>query len=62
VARHPPHGYLAAMEGRFRIEDPAGAAARREAAVQRLRDETGIDEPMIDAWSTASTPASATMF
>lgn len=37
------------MESRFRIEDPAGAAARREAAVQRLRDETGIDEAMIDA-------------
>lgn len=37
------------MESRFRIEDPAGAAARRETAVQRLRDETGIDEAMIDA-------------
>jgi len=37
------------MDSRFRIENPAGAAARREAAVQRLRDETGIDEPMIDA-------------
>ena len=37
------------MESRFSIEDPAGAAARREAAVQRLRDETGIDEAMIDA-------------
>ncbi|TFW12758.1 group III truncated hemoglobin [Brevundimonas intermedia] len=37
------------MESRFRIEDPAGAAARREAAVQRLRDETGIDEAMIEA-------------
>lgn len=37
------------MESRFRIEDPAGAAARREAAVQRLRDESGIDEAMIDA-------------
>ncbi|WP_052247743.1 group III truncated hemoglobin [Brevundimonas nasdae] len=37
------------MQSRFRIEDPAGAAARREAAVQRLRDETGIDEAMIDA-------------
>ncbi|WP_426025137.1 group III truncated hemoglobin [Brevundimonas sp. TSRC1-1] len=37
------------MESRFRIEDPAGAGARREAAVQRLRDETGIDEAMIDA-------------
>ena len=37
------------MESRFRIDDPAGAAARREAAVQRLRDETGIDEAMIDA-------------
>ncbi|WP_201304468.1 group III truncated hemoglobin [Brevundimonas sp. G8] len=37
------------MESRFRIEDPAGATARREAAVQRLRDETGIDEAMIDA-------------
>src|SRR3989344_800559 len=37
------------MESRFRIEDPAGAAARSEAAVQRLRDETGIDEAMIDA-------------
>lgn len=37
------------MESRFRIEDSAGAAARREAAVQRLRDETGIDEAMIDA-------------
>ncbi len=37
------------MQTRFRIEDPAGAAARREAAVQRLRDETGIDETMIDA-------------
>jgi len=34
------------MESRFRIEDPAGAAAP---AVQRLRDETGIDEAMIDA-------------
>ena len=37
------------MQSRFRIDDPAGAAARREAAVQRLRDETGIDEAMIDA-------------
>jgi len=37
------------MQTRFRIEDPAGAAARREAAVQRLRDEAGIDEAMIDA-------------
>lgn len=37
------------MQSRFRIEDPAGAAARREAAVQRLRDETGIDETTIDA-------------
>lgn len=37
------------MQTRFRIEDPAAAAARREAAVQRLRDETGIDEAMIDA-------------
>lgn len=37
------------MESRFRIEDPVGATARREAAVQRLRDETGIDEAMIDA-------------
>ena len=37
------------MESRFRIEDPAGAAARREVAVQALRDETGIDEAMIDA-------------
>lgn len=37
------------MESRFRIEDPAGADARRQAAVQRLRDETGIDEVMIDA-------------
>ncbi|MFA4940543.1 group III truncated hemoglobin [Brevundimonas sp.] len=37
------------MQSRFRIEDPAGAAERRDAAVQRLRDETGIDETMIDA-------------
>ena len=37
------------MQSRFRIEDPAGAAARREAAVQQLRLETGIDEAMIDA-------------
>jgi len=37
------------MQTRFRIDDPAGATARREAAVQRLRDETGIDEAMIDA-------------
>jgi len=37
------------MKSRFRIEDPAGAAARRDAAVQRLRAETGIDEAMIDA-------------
>jgi len=37
------------MQTRFRIEDAAGAAARREAAVQRLRNETGIDEAMIDA-------------
>lgn len=37
------------MQSRFRMEDPAGAAARRKAAVQRLRDETGIDEAMIDA-------------
>ncbi|MFN7111508.1 MAG: group III truncated hemoglobin [Brevundimonas sp.] len=42
-------GYQTGMESRFRIEDPAGAAARREAAVQQLRDETGIDEVMIDA-------------
>lgn len=37
------------MQTLFRIEDAAGAAARREAAVQRLRNETGIDEAMIDA-------------
>ncbi|WP_295189466.1 group III truncated hemoglobin [uncultured Brevundimonas sp.] len=37
------------MQTRFRIDDPAGAAARREVAVQRLRDQTGIDEAMIDA-------------
>lgn len=37
------------MDSRFRIEDPADAAARREAAVQRLRAETGIDQAMIDA-------------
>ncbi|MFN3836870.1 MAG: group III truncated hemoglobin [Brevundimonas sp.] len=37
------------MENRFRIDDPAGADARRQVAVQRLRDETGIDEVMIDA-------------
>lgn len=37
------------MQSRFRIEDPAGATARREAAVQQLRLETGIDEAMIDA-------------
>ncbi len=39
----------AVMQTRFRIDDPAGAAARREVAVQRLRDQTGIDEAMIDA-------------
>ena len=43
----PP--YLTAMPSPFHIEDAAGAAARREASVQRLRDETGIDEAMIDA-------------
>src|SRR5690606_2070501 len=37
------------MESRFRIEDPAGAAARRAAAVERIKAETGIDEAMIDA-------------
>lgn len=37
------------MQSRFRIEDRADAGARREAAVQRIRDETGIDEAMIDA-------------
>lgn len=37
------------MQVPFRIEDAAGAAVRREAAVQQLRDETGIDEAMIDA-------------
>lgn len=37
------------MESRFRIEDPDGAAARRDAVVRRLREETGIDEAMIDA-------------
>ena len=37
------------MQVPFRIEDAAGATARREAAVQQLRDETGIDEAMIDA-------------
>lgn len=37
------------MQVPFRIEDAVGAAARREAAVQQLRDETGIDEAMIDA-------------
>ena len=37
------------MSSPFRIDDSAGADARRAAAVQRLRDETGIDEPMIDA-------------
>ncbi|ASE40522.1 group III truncated hemoglobin [Brevundimonas vesicularis] len=37
------------MQTLFRIDDPASAAARRGAAVQRLRDETGIDEAMIDA-------------
>lgn len=36
------------MQTRFRIEDAASAAARREAAAQRLRDETGIDEARID--------------
>ena len=37
----------------FRIDKPlpdrAEAAARRAAAVQRIRDETGIDEALIDA-------------
>ena len=37
------------MSSPFRIDDSAEADARRAAAVQRLRDETGIDEPMIDA-------------
>jgi hemoglobin len=37
------------MQTPFRIEDAEGAAARREASVQRLRVETGIDEAMIDA-------------
>lgn len=37
------------MESRFRIEDPDGAAARRAAAVERIKAETGVDETMIDA-------------
>lgn len=37
------------MSSPFRIDDSAEADARRAATVQRLRDETGIDEPMIDA-------------
>ena len=37
------------MESRFRIEDPAGAAARRAAAVERIKADTGINEAMIDA-------------
>ena len=49
MATLPRSRYHTPMESRFRIEDPAGAAARREATVERLRDETGIDEAMIDA-------------
>ena len=37
------------MESRFRIDDPAGAAARRAAAVERIKADTGINEAMIDA-------------
>lgn len=37
------------MASRFRIEDPAGAAARRAAGVERIKAETGVDEAMIDA-------------
>ena len=39
--------YMAAMESRFRIQDSEGAAARRAAAVDRIKAETGIDEAMI---------------
>lgn len=49
MARPRASLYLTAMSSPFRIDDSAGADARRAAAVQRLRDETGIDEPMIDA-------------
>ena len=49
MAKPAPTPYLTTMPSPFRIDDPAGAEARRVAAVQRLRDETGIDEAMIDA-------------
>ncbi|WP_428062797.1 group III truncated hemoglobin [Brevundimonas sp.] len=49
MARPDPTPYLILMPSPFRIDDPAGAEARRAAAVQRLRAETGIDEAMIDA-------------
>lgn len=47
MAKPAPTPYLTTMPSPFRIDDPAGAEARRAAAVQRLRDETGIDEAMI---------------
>nr|WP_314526473.1 group III truncated hemoglobin [uncultured Brevundimonas sp.] len=49
MAKPDPSPYLTLMPSPFRIDDPTGAEARRAAAVQRLRDETGIDEAMIDA-------------
>ena len=49
MAKPAPTPYLTTMPSPFRIDDPADAEARRVAAVQRLRDETGIDEAMIDA-------------
>mgnify|MGYP001762932845 CR=1 FL=1 len=49
MARPRASLYLTAMSSPFRIDDSAGADARRAVAVQRVRDETGIDEPMIDA-------------
>ncbi|PZU61990.1 MAG: preprotein translocase subunit TatC [Brevundimonas sp.] len=36
------------MQPPFRVEDSAGAAERRAAAVQRQREMTGVDEALID--------------
>ncbi|MET4684681.1 group III truncated hemoglobin [Brevundimonas faecalis] len=58
MAQRPPPSYLASMSQdartvAFRIDRPAPdraeAAARREAAVARIRAATGIDEALIDA-------------
>ena len=41
--------YERRMESRFHLARSTDAAARRQAAVEQIRRETGIDEAMIDA-------------